>query len=102
MPTTVSVWLDYVLEVLLRVVNKRKHRDFEIRWPTVDEMKLSAELLWKNRPQGHLLRGVFGVVDGSRMPCAHYVDPELQNAFSKASGRTRKLQIFLCLTSLEN
>ena len=80
-PTTVSVWLDYALEVLLRVVNKRKHRDFEIRWPTVDEMKLSAELLWKSRPQWHLLRGVFGVVDGGRMPCAHYVDPELQNAF---------------------
>ena len=80
-PTTISVWLDYALEVLLRVVNKKRHKDFGIRWPNVDEMKLSAELLQRNRPHGHFLGGVFGVVDGGRMPCAHYVDSNLQNAF---------------------
>lgn len=52
-----------------------------MEWPSVEEMKESTELLQQNREFGHLLKGVFAVVDGGRMPCADYEDPDMQNAY---------------------
>eukprot|EP00171_Calliarthron_tuberculosum_P023637 IDg23637t1 len=80
-PSSIHVWLDYGLEVLTRVVRRPELRDFEIRWPTEEEMRSSSALLEHNRQYGHLLRGVFAVLDGGRMPCASYVDADLQNAY---------------------
>lgn len=78
-PTSVNVWFDYGLTVLYRTL-KVMH-DARITWPTVEEMKESTQLLQENREFGHLLKGVFAVVDGGRMPCADYNDPDLQNAY---------------------
>ena len=80
-PSSVYIWLDYALEVLWRVVRKRSRKEFEIRWPSFEEIKLSAALLERNRDYGTLLRGVFAIVDGGRMPTANYTDSNLQNAY---------------------
>lgn len=79
-PSTVSVWLDYALEVLYRVVRKPANLEFAVTWPTESEMLSSAGLLETNRPLGPVLRGIFAVMDGGRMPCVSYTDPDLQNA----------------------
>lgn len=79
--SSATVWLDYALAVLLRVVRKKRNTDFEIRWPTHDEMRVSSALLERNREYGPLLHGVFAVADGGRMPCATYTDEFLQNAY---------------------
>ena len=80
-PSTMSVWLNYAMEVMLKVVQDESMTAFSIKWPTVEEMRLSASLLQQNRTHGSLLRGVFGVCDGGRMPCVTYSDPPLQNAY---------------------
>ena len=79
--TTLSVWLDYALEVLLRVVSSKHNTPFEIRWPTCTEMQASASLIQNNRPLGALLTVVFAITDGARRPCAEYTDVDLQNAY---------------------
>ncbi len=78
---TLSVWLDYALEVLLRVVSSKHNTPFEIRWPTCTKMQASASLLLNNRPLGALLTGVFAITDGARMPYSEYTDVDLQNAY---------------------
>ena len=67
-PSSIGVWMDYSLEVLLRVVKRKHRKEFEVK-PTVPEMHASASLLQQNRTYGPLLRGVFAVTDGGRMPC---------------------------------
>ncbi len=84
--TTLSVWLDYALEVLLRVVSSKHNTPVEIRWPTCTEMQASASLLQNNRPLGALLTDVFAMTDGARMPCAEFTDVDVQNAYFE--GRT--------------
>lgn len=56
-------------------------RDFEVRWTTTSCMCESSLLLERNRENGHIFLGVFGIMDGGRMPCAAYTNPDLQNAF---------------------
>jgi len=80
-PTTAQVWLDFSLEIMKKVVTKTGAPDFEIRWPTVEEMRASAALLQRNRELGRLLKGVFSITDGARMPCAIHGDPFLENAY---------------------
>lgn len=63
------------------MVQNKEYPEFEIRWPTVEEMRLSSSLLEHNREYVHLLRGVFVVLDGGRIPCASYSDHDLQNAY---------------------
>ncbi len=69
------------MEELFLVVRKKSSVVFKISWPMPAEMRESAALLEANREHGHLLRGVFGITDDSRMPCAHYINRDLQNAF---------------------
>lgn len=90
-PSSVGVWLDYAMEVLIRTVKKRDRKDFEVRWPSPEEMHASAELLRRNRGNGFLLNGVFAVVDGGRMPCADYINRDLQNAYYE--GYTQKVEV---------
>lgn len=80
-PSTVSDWFNYGLKVLYRTLKRRDQRAFRVEWPDHNEMQESAQLLQDNRPNGALLRGVFGVIDGGRFPCADYVDNDVQNAF---------------------
>lgn len=51
-PSSIGVWLDYSLEVLLRVVKKKTRKEFEIRWPTEAEMQTSSSILQSNRTFG--------------------------------------------------
>eukprot|EP00171_Calliarthron_tuberculosum_P005428 IDg5428t1 len=41
----------------------------------------SNQKLMANRPNGRLMKGIFAVVDGGRIPCADYVDADMQNAY---------------------
>ncbi len=90
-PTSLSVWLDYALEVLFRVVRCKKRAEFEVRWPKEDEMRASALLLQNNRVHGKLLEGIFAVTDGGRFKCADYTDPDLQNAYFE--GYTQNVEV---------
>ena len=90
-PSSVGVWLDYGLEVLLRVLKRKSRTKFEVRWPTVEEMQSSSALLQTNPRLGPLLEGVFAVVDGARLPCADYTNADLQNAFYE--GYTQSVEV---------
>lgn len=52
-----------------------------ISWPTVNEMQASANLLFKNRPQGPLLKNIFTIMDGGRILCASHTILDVRNAF---------------------
>jgi len=80
-PSSAYVWLDFALEVLKKVVTYDNNKDFEVRWPTPAEMRESAGLLERNRQYGSVLKGVFGILDGARMPCATHGQPLLENAY---------------------
>ena len=90
-PSSVSVWLDCGLEVLYRVVTNAQNVDFQIRWPTKEEMEQSNLLLKRNRPSGERLNGVFAVTDGGRMPCADYTNSYIQNAYFE--GFTQAVEV---------
>ena len=90
-PSSMGVWMDYCLEVLLHVVKRKSRKEFEIRWPTVEEMKASSALLERNRVYRPFLKGVFAVTDGGRMPCADYTDTNLQNAYFE--GYTQNVEV---------
>ncbi|CDF40129.1 unnamed protein product [Chondrus crispus] len=81
--------MDYSLEVLLRVVKRKK--EFEIRWPTHDDQKASAAPLENNRINEPLLQGVFAVTDGGRMACADFTNANLQNAYFE--GYTQAVEV---------
>lgn len=66
---------------LHQMVRKRSSLDYEIKLPTVPEMKESAAFLESNRPNGQLLSGIFGITDGRSMPCAYYTNSEFQNSY---------------------
>eukprot|EP00172_Hildenbrandia_rubra_P002294 Plantae.Rhodophyta-Hildenbrandia_rubra.ctg30402.p1 GENE.Plantae.Rhodophyta-Hildenbrandia_rubra.ctg30402~~Plantae.Rhodophyta-Hildenbrandia_rubra.ctg30402.p1 ORF type:complete len:262 (+),score=16.55 Plantae.Rhodophyta-Hildenbrandia_rubra.ctg30402:507-1292(+) len=80
-PTTLNMWLNCSLEALWRVVKRKSNADFEIEWPTVDQMKESAGLIERNRRYGAALRGALAVAGGGRMPCAERGDESMQNAY---------------------
>lgn len=90
-PTSISVWIDYGLEVLMRIVKNKRHDALSIKWPSHTEMKESSELLKLNRENGQYLNNVFGVVDGGRMPCADYTDVDMQNAYYE--GYTTNVEV---------
>ena len=87
--STIGIWLDYSLDVLCKAV--QTDTNCEIRWPSVEEMKRSEQLLTKNRKYESLLKGVFGVTDGGRMPCAVFSDPNMQNAYFE--GFTQSVEV---------
>lgn len=60
----VSVWIDYSLKVLCRVVKDEKKREFGIRRRTHTEMEKSASLLEKNRVHGPTMKGIFAMKEG--------------------------------------
>ena len=80
-PSTAQVCIDIGLEVLLRIVRDPSSSDFDVTWPDNDAIKESAMLLERNRKYGRLLKGIFAVTDGARMPSAKYTNSNIQNAF---------------------
>lgn len=57
MPPVAAEFLDFALEVMLKVNTGIFRPDFEIRWTAVDEMVFSTRPLQQNRKYGDLLRG---------------------------------------------
>ena len=49
-PSFISVWLDYGLELLYNMVGKSVVEEMSIQWATDDKMKHSALLLEHKRP----------------------------------------------------
>lgn len=49
-------------------------------WPTPTETEEPAQLLQRSRPIGHLLLGVFAVVDNGRFKCPDYFKGDMQKA----------------------
>ena len=90
-PSTIYVWLDYGIHVIHATVTDASNNAFEIRWPSHSEMAESANLLTKNRRNGPALKGVFGVLDGVRMPCSVYIDEDIQKAFFE--GYTQSVEV---------
>ena len=90
-PTSVYIWLDFSLEVLANAVRCSSYTEFEIRWPSLTEMKASASILERNREYGKLMAGIFAVVDGARTPCADFTDADLQNAYWE--GYTQSVEV---------
>lgn len=80
-PSTAYDCIDYAMEVLLKVVKDKSRTEFEVRWPSAAEMDASNQILKRNHACGELLEGLFGVMDGGRMPCADYIDVDTQNAY---------------------
>lgn len=79
--SSVQVWIDYGMEVLDKVLRDKSNIAARVSWPTEAEMKESSLALMKNRPNGRMMKGIFAVVDGGRVPCAHYTDCDMQNAY---------------------
>lgn len=63
----------------------------KVTWPASPEMLESAALLRNYRERGTVPSGVFIVVDGGRLPCADYVDAEIQNEFHGGGLRLKRL-----------
>ena len=83
--------MDYSFEVLCRVVKRKSRKEFEVRWPNIEEMRASAALLEQNRIHWMLLQGVFRITDGGRMPCADYTDLDPQNVYFE--GLTQNVEV---------
>ena len=80
-PSTFSVWVDYGLTVLLKVLKEKSVPEFRVRWSTRDEMDESEIFFMSNRPNSYLLPNVFAVINVGRIPCADYSDTDTQNAY---------------------
>lgn len=52
-----------------------------VEWSSLDETKESATLLDRNLPNGQILKGCFGIVDGGEVPCSDYIDWDVQNEY---------------------
>ena len=94
-PPTANVYMDYGLEVLLNIVWDPNHTDFEVAWPSYDGMKSSDDLLQNNLQHGPLLKGVFAVADGARIPCGKYTESDIQNNYFKGLSLTTEVMNLL-------
>ena len=79
--STISIWLNYALEVMIRVVQDTENCEFRISWPSTPEIISSANLLHCNSRNRHLFNVIFAVIDGGRVPCVTFGDPYPQNAY---------------------
>lgn len=77
----IGVRVDYAHEVMVKVVTHSNESPFWIKWPHRLQMKSSVRLLEQKRENGRLLKAMFGVTDGRRMPCATFTEVNLQNNY---------------------
>ena len=96
-PTSFYVWLDYGMQVLLRVVQKSNKKIFEVRWPSVDEMKMLAALLQRNRRLGPLIAGIIAIIYERHMLCDTYTDSDLKNAYWERFIQANAVKESICL-----
>ena len=90
-PSTASVWLDYGVEVMSKVIEGNECKYFAVKWPDEDQMRHSASILEQNRNHDGLLNGVFAVMDGGRMLCSRNGDPNIQNAYWEGFSQSREV-----------
>ena len=74
-PTTVSRYLDFSLDILYTVLSKLP--EAAIRFPTQQEIKAYNAVIRTRHPR---LVGGFGSIDGLSLPCQSADDPEMENA----------------------
>lgn len=86
-----STWLNYAMDVLLRMITKRGSNDFAVRWPCIEEIRYNAALLKAKRRYGIVLDRIFAVTDGARMSCVSFEEPQLQNAYYQ--GYNQKVEV---------
>lgn len=67
-PSSVSAFVEYSLEVMYRMCCHERSSPLRVRCPN-------------NRPNGHLFKRVFGVVHGFLLPFSDYIDFDAQNSF---------------------
>jgi hypothetical protein len=75
-PSTVTRYIQFSLQVLLRVL--RKMPAARIRWPQGDEFHELSDLITARHPR---LTGAFGFVDGLNLPVGVVADADLANAY---------------------
>lgn len=73
--------IEYGLEILFRVVKDKRNENFNLKWSNAEAIKVCNDNFVNNTPNGRIMRGVFEVFDGGRLPCADYEDPVLQNEY---------------------
>ncbi len=56
-------------------------QNLKVKWPNETGMRSLAALFHHNRPNGRVLRGIFGISDEVRMPCANHSDLFWQNSY---------------------
>lgn len=98
--TSVNDWFNYEFNFLY--LKLKVMTDARIEWPSEEEMEKSTQLLQKNREFSNLLKSVFTVLAGGRMPFADYDDSDLQNAYYECYTCSVEVTTYLCKTLQEN
>lgn len=91
----VAVWLEFGLEVLYQVYERSLLPMAAVSWTSLEQMEESSMLPQNKRHHGHLLRDMFGVVDGARLLCGDYIDMDLQNVFHESYTQSVEIINFL-------
>lgn len=73
------MWIDYESKDQKKVKERNGESNLRIMWPSESKINASEDLP-RRRTNVELLRGMFTIMDGSRMPCAAYSDTDTQNA----------------------
>ena len=91
-PSTICDWTDFGLEVLQKVVieDHKNGGPLRITWPTLEELCVMEEHI-NTREYAEALKGIFAVMDGARIPCADYIDADIQNGYYE--GFTCSVQV---------
>lgn len=90
-PSSVQLFVDYGMEILFKVIKNKKDDKFNVKWPDEDGISEYNESLVHKIPNGRLLKGIFGVVDGVCLPCADSDDADLQNVYYE--GYTSNVEV---------
>lgn len=80
-PTSLSAWINYAVEVRIKIIDLNLNSDVRVQWPAPAELVKSIRLLKNNRPNVPILSNIFRVLDGSRIPYADYVNADVQNPY---------------------
>lgn len=76
---------------MVKIIELNLNSDLRVQWPTPAEMAKSAGFLKEIRPNDPILSNIFGVLEGGRLPCADYVNADVQNAYYE--GYTTSVEV---------
>lgn len=62
------------------VIEENSTNNLQITWPSIPETE-ALKTIFLEHPNGKLFRGIFEVMDGACIPCAHYIDTDKKNSF---------------------